>query len=103
MYGVSLTNDCRYCQVAHETFSLHAGASPEQLAAIVGQDPSNFEPTEWTAIVYAQALAARDFDPVPELRAELERAWGPGRCDDVEAVLSATFLEDETAVLCHPG
>ncbi len=83
-YGVALTNQCRHCQVAHETFALHAGSSPAELAAIVGGDAAVFEPANWTAILYAQALAANDFAPQPALRAETESFLGPEATDLVE-------------------
>lgn len=84
-YGVALTNQCRHCQVAHETFALHAGASPAELAAVVGGDPSVFEPAAWTAILYAQALAANDFADQPALRAEAQHYWSPRQCELIEA------------------
>ncbi|MBI3215563.1 MAG: carboxymuconolactone decarboxylase family protein [Mycobacterium sp.] len=95
-YGVALTNQCRHCQVAHETFALHTGSSPDELAAIVGGDAAVFEPATWTAILYAQALAANDFAPQPALRAETESFLGPRAADLVEA----TALEMTVANRC---
>jgi AhpD family alkylhydroperoxidase len=85
-YGVAVTNECRHCQVAHEAFALHAGATAEELRSVVGGDPGVFEPHAWTAILYAQALAADDFAPNAELRAETERYWTRGQCDQIEAI-----------------
>jgi len=85
-YGVAITNQCRHCQVAHETFALHAGATADELASVVGGDPTAFEPAAWTAILYAQALAAADFAPNPALRTELERFWTQAQCDEIEAL-----------------
>lgn len=84
-YGVALTNQCRHCQLAHETYALHAGASPAELAAVVGGDPSVFEPAAWAAILYAQALAANDFADQPALRTEAQLYWSPRQCKLIEA------------------
>jgi AhpD family alkylhydroperoxidase len=85
-YGVAITNQCRHCQVAHETFALHAGTTADELASVVGGDPAAFEPAAWTAILYAQALAAADFAPNSALRTESERFWTPAQCDEIEAL-----------------
>lgn len=95
-YGVSLTNRCRHCQLAHETYALHTGARPAELAAVVGGAATAFEPAVWTAILYAQALAANDFEPQPVLEAATRRYFGATETHLVEA----TALEMTVANRC---
>lgn len=92
MYGVALTNGCRHCQIAHESYALSAGASPEELAAIAGCDPESSEPAVWAAVIYAQALAANDFAEQPVLRAEAGQHWSPAQCDAIGSLALAMTL-----------
>lgn len=87
MVAVAEANACRLCTLAHRRWALAEGVSDDELAAIEGQQPDDFDRRTWAAIAWAQARARTDLGPPPEeLEAELARHYDAGERADLELV-----------------
>lgn len=98
MLAIAQANACDLCTLAHRRWALAEGVTDEELAAIEGQDPKQFDRRTWAAIAWAQARTRADLDPVPdELEAELARHYDEGERADLELVTQAMGVANRSA------
>jgi AhpD family alkylhydroperoxidase len=98
MLAVAQANACDLCTLAHRRWALGEGVTDEELAAIEGQDPKQFDRRTWAAIAWAQARTRADLSPVPdELEIELVRHYDEGERADLELVTQAMGVANRSA------
>lgn len=98
MLAVAQANACDLCTLAHRRWALAEGVTDEELAAIEGRDPEQFDRRSWAAIAWAQARSRADLSPVPgELEAELARHYDERERADLELVTQAMGLASRSA------
>ena len=98
MLAVAQANACDLCTLAHRRWALAEGVTDEELAAIEGHDPKQFDRRTWAAIAWAQARTRADLDPVPdELEAELARHYDERERADLELVTQAMGVANRSA------
>jgi AhpD family alkylhydroperoxidase len=98
MLAVAQANACDLCTLAHRRWALAEGVTDEELAAIEGHDPKQFDRRTWAAIAWAQARTRADVIPVPdELEAELARHYDERERADLELVTQAMGTANRSA------
>ena len=98
MLAVAQANACRWCTLAHRRWALSEGVTDEELAAIEGQDPAQFDRRTWVAIAWAQARTRTDLGPVPdELEAELARYYDRDERAELDLVTRVMGVANRSA------
>jgi AhpD family alkylhydroperoxidase len=98
MLAVAQANACDLCTLAHRRWALAEGVTDEELAAIEGQDPEQFDRRTWAAIAWAQAWTRADLSPVPdELETELAWHYDERERADLELVTQAMGMANRSA------
>lgn len=98
MLAVAEANACRWCTLAHRRWALSEGATDEELAAIEGHDPAQFDRRTWAAIAWAQSRTRTDLGPVADgLEAELARYYDRDERADLDLVTRVMGLANRSA------
>ena len=96
MLAVSQANACRWCTLAHRRWALAEGVTDEELAAIEGQDPAQFDRRTWVAIAWAQARTRTDL-LTDELEAELARYYDRDERAELDLVTRVMGVANRSA------
>jgi AhpD family alkylhydroperoxidase len=93
MVAVARQNDAPYCNWAHRTWALSVGASEAEIAKIETSRLGTLNPRKRAAVEYVRALAAADFERVPdELRRKLASFYTPPEIRNIELVAAVMNL-----------
>ncbi len=93
MVSVARYNGCRYCAFAHVEWAVAEDVSDEELAALAGLEPEDFDRGQWIAYAWANELVASGFGSVSEeLGDEMSARYSPGEILQLDTIVRVMTL-----------
>lgn len=95
MFAVAMVNGCTFCAYVHNASALSEGADREQLAELVGLDPTTSTDDRLIAVAWAQSRASANLGPAAEwLDEEMRARYTPEQLTDFDTIVRFMTLNN---------